>query len=61
MRVLLFVAVLALAVAFAAAQTRPKPSETFHLVGIAHIRHNGTNYFGESTLPFLFLLTFFTT
>jgi hypothetical protein len=51
MRVL-FVAVLALAVAFAAAQTRPKLSETFHLVGIAHIRHNGSNYFGESTHSF---------
>jgi hypothetical protein len=36
-------------VALAAAQTRPRLSETFEMVAVAHTKFNGTYYFGEGT------------
>jgi hypothetical protein len=48
-RALLFFAILALTVACALAQTRPKLATTFETHGIVQIKHNQSVVFGEGT------------
>jgi hypothetical protein len=52
---LLVVAILLAVVAMAAAQTRPKLSETFEMAGVVQIKYNGSYYWGEGTVDSHFL------
>jgi hypothetical protein len=47
---LLVVGLLLAVVAMAAAQTRPKLSETFEMAGIVQNKYNGSYYWGEGTV-----------
>jgi hypothetical protein len=52
---LLVVALLLAVVAMAAAQTRPKLSETFEMAGVVLLKYNASYYWGEGTVDSRFL------